>query len=141
MEDQCIYYLSKYELLVNTNTIPFSGYLSTAAHIYWGMEKYERALDLSNKYDLLENDQMQVWDFSGMQTTKALILRDQGQEETALTLFNAENDSASKLGNIARCYQKMGDFQSCLEYLKRSLDMLLNDDGHSVMINLGYAYY
>lgn len=140
--EKCNLYISKYEKLVEPNSLPYSAFLDLIAHINWREQKFDEALQFIEEYNKISTCQGNAWDFMGAETTKALILRDKSEAEVAIALefFNKQKDCSPKFGNMARCYQKTKDYENAFKYLSKSLKMLLNESSHNSRVNLGYAY-
>ena len=71
-----------------------------------------------------------------------MLLREMGQIDEALEVFEKTVDSSAKYGNIARCYQIKGDYESAFDNIKICLRRLLNgNSAFTDLVNIGYAYF
>lgn len=78
--------------------------------------------------------------------TKALALRDSGQAEEALQIFEqfSDNDAidikARAIGNRARCLLQLSRYPEEEELLRESLALLNEEQSYNAKTNLGYAF-
>ncbi|WP_158674415.1 metallophosphoesterase [Lysinibacillus antri] len=137
-------YLKKYETLVEPNTLPYLRYLTLLTDVEWRIGNYNKSIHYSYEYEKLANSLDNFTEHRDIKYTRALSLRDFGEVEEALSLFNELKDTSVKeaeyLGNCAKCYHKLGDFDKAETLIKQSLELLLEDSSYSSFTNLGYAY-
>lgn len=141
------YYLKKYESLIEPNTLAYLSYLILEVDIAWRTGEYTRSIQLSYKCEELIEKLDITYGIKSVKFTRALALRESGKVQEALELFNEikltdddEDDTATHLGNCARCYLKLKDYKKAKEYLTKSLRLLINDDAYISCTNVGYAY-
>lgn len=130
----------RYDRLVEHDTISYSGYLSLKAYILWRNKDFELSYEILQEYEAMKQKNSSVWDFTGMQNLKGLVLREMGNIPEAMEIFETAPISGSDLGNLARCYQKNNDLKTALSKLKESITLLRPKTDLNSRINLGYAY-
>ncbi|WP_168121267.1 metallophosphoesterase [Paenibacillus sp. HB172176] len=140
------YYLKKYESLIESNTFAYLNYLTLEADIAWRIGEHAKSIQLCYKCEILSEKLDLSFGIRDVKFTKALALRESGDVNEALELFNElrltddESEEATYLGNCARCYLKLKDYEKAKEYLINSLQLLLKDDTYVSCTNVGYAY-
>ncbi|WP_315069416.1 metallophosphoesterase [uncultured Clostridium sp.] len=134
-------YLQRYKQFVASNTLPYGLYLSISSFVLWRVEDYNEALIYLKEYDELNKTVSGLWSYQDFETLKGLLLRDTGHYNDALAVFNNQENSSDKFGNIGRCYQKMGNKEAAINYYKKSLDLLETEDGLLSNYNKGYALF
>ena len=121
-KERAFRYLQHYRSLIESNTISYLKYLGIASSTYWTSGDFNKALLYVDEYKSL----VQKFEVdSNIEHTQALVLRDLGRVNEALKIFldlnpiGVENDAKSPavLGNIARCYQKLNNFELAEKYL------------------------
>ncbi|WP_238900274.1 metallophosphoesterase [Clostridium sp. YIM B02500] len=140
-KDEMYNYLQRYEGLVSNNTLPHTLYLSVSIFVLWRVEDYQKAFQYLKEYDSIVQNCQSPWEHHDTKYTRALLLRDTGNYEKALTIFNGRSESGDKYGNIGRCYQKMGDENKAIKCYKKSLQLLEGDETLTSNYNRGYALF
>ena len=139
-KDKAGYYLKMYEDNCEKNTLPYGAYLSLKAFVNWRQEDWDEGLAAVKEFKNLLKIHSDIWTYQDIDSTEGLLLRDSGQSNAALSIFNNLPNNASKYGNIARCYQMTGDHEQALSYLRKSLEELMRTNSISNMANRGYAF-
>jgi len=135
------FYLKNYESVCEKNTIPYSGFSATKAAILWRCEQYKEALHAFREYEEIHEKTKEAWGFTDMKNLKGMILREMGEIDGALEMFEEISDSSAKYGNIARCHQMRAEYNLALDNLKVCLNKLgCRDNLFTDQVNLGYAY-
>jgi predicted phosphodiesterase/tetratricopeptide (TPR) repeat protein len=133
-------YLKKYEKYCEKNTLPYSGYLGTRANTMWRLGKCRDAEIALKEYEEMQKKHSDVWAVTDMANLKGMILRDNGQVEEALRVFEANSESNARCGNIARCCQLLGQYEEALNRMRECLDGLNHGVELVDRVNKGYAY-
>lgn len=139
-------YLQRYASIVQPNTLAYTGYLNLLAHLSWREKNYEKTLRVVNEYyDLVEKLNGQKWDFFVMSTIRGLALRDSGAPEQALEIFQKKCEeyqtaSSSDIGNLARTFMKLRQYDKVENLLVESLNKLSGVRDFTSCTNKGYAY-
>ena len=135
------FYLKKYESICERNTIPYSGFLATKAAVLWQCDKSREALIAFQEYEEISKKTSETWCFSDMKNLKGMILREVGDIDGALAVFEENTASSAKYGNIARCHLIQEQYDLALNNLKICVKILY-ERGRSFTdyVNIGYAY-
>ncbi|KOS68166.1 hypothetical protein AEA09_06095 [Lysinibacillus contaminans] len=138
-------YLKQYESLVESNTKNYLKYLALLADVEWKLRNYESTIKYSFQYEDLAGKLDDTTGIIDVKYSRALALRDSDKADEALSLFNEVRETRSEddkeyLGNCAKCYHKLGDYDNAIKYLNKSLKLLLKDNTYQSRTNLGYAY-
>ncbi len=142
--DKARYYLDQYEKNCEKNTIAYSGYLVTKANVMWLLKDYSEAYSAIKEYNDMKDKYRDLRCPTNTDNLEGVILREYGKIDEALDLFEAGSESAARLGNIARCYQKQGEFDKALDWLKGCLNEMRKEEGYNGFndyVNEGYAYF
>lgn len=134
------YYLKMYEDNCEKNTLPYGEYLSLKALVNWRQGDWDEGLAAIKELKNLQKIHSDIWTYQDVDNVEGLILRDIGQFNDALSIFNSQPNNASKYGNVARCYQMIGDHKQALSYLRKSLAELMRTNSILNLINRGYAF-
>ncbi|ODA41811.1 metallophosphoesterase [Desulfosporosinus sp. BG] len=143
---RCVEYLDHFSMSVEPDTNQYLGYLSLAAWIEWQQGKFVESIITADECKVLAKKlNSAAWVFNDPFYTRALALRDSGDNEEAVKFFKGRNKStnnmsSSDLGNIARCYYNLGRHEEAEEFLRQSLVQLLKGNDYISKMNCGYAY-
>lgn len=140
-----IEYLDHFSMSVEPNTNQHLGYLSIAAWMEWQQGNFAGSIITADECEALSQKlKSATWAFNDPSYTRALALRDSGNNEDALKIFlkhdKSTNRGSSDLGNIARCYYNLERHEEAEEFLRQSLVLLLNGGDYLSNMNCGYAY-
>jgi hypothetical protein len=140
-----LYYLKKYETLVEPYTLAYLGFLNVSSHLAWQYEKdYKKAISFVDQFDEISSKLKggKTWDIFDKKMIRALSFRDSGNLTEAKVLFNeliqSDNENAEHKGNMARTLMKLEQFDEAEILLRESLIILKEKIGSSP--NIGYAY-
>lgn len=139
-QNRASFYLSAYEQCCEKNTIPYSGYLITKASIMWRMGKFQEAYMAMKEFHKMKEKYSDLWEFGDTDNMYGMILRDMGNIQKAIEVFEKDSDSIVGKGNIARCYQKEKRYDEALEKLRECLADLVENTDLESNINKGYGF-
>ncbi len=148
------YYLKANTIYKSINGIGSAVTIANIGSIYHEQEEFEKALIYLQESNKLESNNSLTLRKIG------LVYFAKNEIESALNFFNQsekillaiQNDSAKLelaylYSNYASIYEKLNDFNKCIEYCNKALDIYLSvfDSSHeyvnSIIYNLGRYYY
>lgn len=139
--DKANHYLKRFESIVEYATIPYTGFLSMSANNFWRMGEWEKTMEYIHEAETYQ----ERWEFEDLDYIKALTLRDSGNPEEALKIFEKGEKKSATSGNIARCYQLMGEKEKARDFFIKSIKLLKEETEtqritHLNQTNFGYAF-
>jgi len=147
-------YLAEYEAAVDTGTARYIGLCDLQAYAHWFQNEFVEAVEVARRGCRLTKE-------SGIDTdvdcshNLALALRDSGSIPEAISIFLGDSSilailkedlsdttrHAHYFGNIARCFQLQGRYQTAMAFLTRSFSLLARKSSADKDLNLGYAAF
>lgn len=141
---RCSEYIKKYEYYLEPHTLQYVYFLNIKTYMTWLEGNFQDAASLAKTLEELADKLEVKGDFLN---TLGLAIRDSGDYQKALEIFKEEHsehdddsNKATTLGNIARCYLKLGRYDESERLLGKSLLLSRNGNDYATKLNNGYAY-